>query len=42
MPSLSHTMSEGQIVQWAKKEGDEINAGDVICDIQTDKVLTQL
>ena len=32
-------MSEGQIVQWNKKEGETINAGDVICDIQTDKVL---
>ena len=38
MPSLSPTMSEGQIVQWAKKEGDEVSAGDVICEIQTDKV----
>ena len=40
MPSLSPTMSEGQIVQWNKKEGETINAGDVICDIQTDKVFT--
>ena len=38
MPSLSPTMSEGQIVQWSKKEGEEVNAGDVICEIQTDKV----
>ena len=39
MPSLSPTMSEGQIVQWSKKEGEAVNAGDVICEIQTDKVL---
>ena len=38
MPSLSPTMSEGQIVQWNKKEGESVNAGDVICEIQTDKV----
>lgn len=38
MPSLSPTMSEGQIVQWSKKEGEAVNAGDVICEIQTDKV----
>ena len=31
-------MSEGQIVQWNKKEGESVNAGDVICEIQTDKV----
>ena len=42
MPSLSPTMSEGQIVQWNKKEGETINAGDVICDIQTDKVYINL
>ena len=35
-------MSEGQIVKWAKQEGEEINAGDVICDIQTDKAVVSL
>ena len=42
MPSLSPTMSEGQIVQWNKKEGESVNAGDVICEIQTDKVTRSL
>ena len=42
MPSLSPTMSEGQIVKWAKQEGEEINAGDVICEIQTDKAVVSL
>ena len=42
MPSLSPTMTEGQIVQWSKKEGDEVNAGDVICEIQTDKAVVAL
>ena len=35
-------MSEGQIVQWNKKEGESVNAGDVICEIQTDKVIKLL
>ena len=35
-------MSEGQIVQWNKKEGESVNAGDVICEIQTDKVVKLL
>jgi hypothetical protein len=39
MPSLSPTMSEGTIVKWLKKEGDPIAAGDVLCDIQTDKAV---
>nr|CAD7262331.1 unnamed protein product [Timema shepardi] len=42
MPSLSPTMSEGTIVKWMKKEGDAIVAGDVICDIQTDKAIISL
>ena len=37
MPALSPTMSEGNIVQWSKKEGDRVKVGDVICEIQTDK-----
>ena len=39
MPSLSPTMQEGTIVKWMVKEGDKINPGDVICDIQTDKAV---
>ncbi|KAJ9599011.1 hypothetical protein L9F63_010468, partial [Diploptera punctata] len=39
MPSLSPTMSEGTIVKWLKKEGDPIQPGDVLCDIQTDKAV---
>ncbi|KAI1295368.1 Pyruvate dehydrogenase protein X component, mitochondrial [Halotydeus destructor] len=39
MPSLSPTMTEGTIIKWHKKEGDKINPGDVICEIQTDKAV---
>lgn len=39
MPSLSPTMTEGNIVKWLKKEGDVITAGDVLCEIQTDKAV---
>lgn len=34
MPSLSPTMTEGTIVKWAKKPGDSVAAGDVVCEIQ--------
>ncbi|KAL3649672.1 Pyruvate dehydrogenase complex component E2 1 [Castilleja foliolosa] len=37
MPSLSPTMSQGNIAKWRKKEGDKIEVGDVICEIETDK-----
>lgn len=39
MPSLSPTMTEGNIVKWLKKEGDIITPGDVLCEIQTDKAV---
>lgn len=39
MPSLSPTMTEGTIIKWHKKEGDKINPGDVVCEIQTDKAV---
>lgn len=42
MPSLSPTMSEGSIVKWYKAEGEEIQPGDVLCDIQTDKAVVSL
>ncbi|XP_022666943.1 pyruvate dehydrogenase protein X component, mitochondrial-like [Varroa destructor] len=39
MPSLSPTMTEGVIVRWLKQEGDPIQPGDVLCEIQTDKAV---
>ena len=39
MPSLSPTMSEGTIVKWLKQEGDAVEPGDILCDIQTDKAV---
>ena len=37
MPSLSPTMTEGTIVKWYKKEGEALEAGDLLCDIQGSK-----
>jgi len=37
MPALSPTMEAGKIAQWNKKEGDKIELGDSIADIETDK-----
>ena len=37
MPALSPTMSEGNLLTWSKKEGDKVNVGDILCEIQTDK-----
>lgn len=37
MPRLSDTMEEGKILRWLKQEGDRIEGGDIIAEIQTDK-----
>lgn len=37
MPQLSDTMSEGRILVWKKKEGDEIKRGDALAEVATDK-----
>ncbi|MGI8891430.1 MAG: pyruvate dehydrogenase complex dihydrolipoamide acetyltransferase [Chthoniobacterales bacterium] len=37
MPKLSDTMTEGTLVSWKKKVGDEVTAGDVLAEIETDK-----
>ena len=37
MPALSPTMEEGNLAKWLVKEGDEVSAGDIIAEIETDK-----
>jgi len=37
MPALSPTMEEGKLAKWLVKEGDDVKAGDVIAEIETDK-----
>ena len=42
MPALSPTMTEGKLARWLKKEGDDIKAGDVIAEIETDKATMEV
>jgi pyruvate dehydrogenase E2 component (dihydrolipoamide acetyltransferase) len=37
MPKLSDQMTEGKIAEWLKKEGDEVKAGDVVAQVETEK-----
>ena len=37
MPALSPTMTSGNMASWKKAEGDVIEAGDVIAEVETDK-----
>jgi pyruvate dehydrogenase E2 component (dihydrolipoamide acetyltransferase) len=38
MPKLSMTMEEGELITWVKQEGDQVRAGDVIAEVNSDKV----
>ena len=42
MPRLSDTMTEGVIASWHKQVGDEVNKGDLLADIETDKATMEL
>jgi pyruvate dehydrogenase E1 component beta subunit len=42
MPALSPTMTEGKLARWLKKVGEEIKAGDVIAEIETDKATMEV
>lgn len=42
MPRLSDTMEEGVLSLWLKSEGDEVRAGDILAEIETDKATMEL
>jgi len=42
MEALSPTMEEGQLVRWLKHEGDDIDEGDILAEIETDKATMEL
>jgi len=42
MPRLSDTMEEGTLVSWKVKEGDKVESGDHLADIETDKATMEL
>jgi len=42
MPKLSDTMNEGTLVKWLKKPGDEVEMGDVIAEVETDKATMEM
>ena len=42
MPALSPTMTEGNLAKWRKNEGDQVNSGEVIAEIETDKATMEV
>lgn len=42
MPKLSDTMTVGTVIAWLKKEGETVEAGDILAEIETDKATMEL
>ncbi len=37
MPKLSEAMETGKVIKWLKKEGDRVQGGDILAEVETDK-----
>ena len=42
MPALSPTMTEGKLAKWHKQEGDAVEPGDILAEIETDKATMEV
>jgi pyruvate dehydrogenase E2 component (dihydrolipoamide acetyltransferase) len=42
MPALSPTMKDGNLAKWLKKEGDTVESGEVMAEIETDKAIMEV
>ena len=42
MPKMGLTMTEGFLTNWRKSEGDTINKGDILFDVETDKLTNEI
>lgn len=42
MPKLGMTMTSGKVVQWHKQSGDTVTAGEPICEVETDKLNSEI
>jgi pyruvate dehydrogenase E2 component (dihydrolipoamide acetyltransferase) len=42
LPALSPTMTEGNLGKWHKEEGDNLESGDILCEIETDKATMEV
>jgi pyruvate dehydrogenase E2 component (dihydrolipoamide acetyltransferase) len=42
MPNLGHDIETGKIIKWVKQVGDDIQRGDVIAEVETEKVTLEV
>ena len=37
LPNIGETVTEGKVIKWLKQVGDQVEDGDVVCEVETDK-----
>ena len=42
MPKLGHTMTEGTVVKWHKRAGDQVRQGEAVLTVETDKAEVEI
>jgi pyruvate/2-oxoglutarate dehydrogenase complex dihydrolipoamide acyltransferase (E2) component len=42
MPMLGEVMEEGKLIEWKKREGDAVEKGEIILEVETDKVVAEV
>jgi pyruvate dehydrogenase E2 component (dihydrolipoamide acetyltransferase) len=42
MPKLGFDMAEGTLIRWVKKEGEKIEKGELLAEIETDKATVEV
>lgn len=42
MPKLGHNMEEGTVVRWLKQEGDALQKGDVVLEVEAEKATVEI
>jgi len=42
MPAIGETVNEGKLAKWFKNVGDQINEGDILCEVETDKTTMEI
>ena len=42
MPQMGYDMKEGKVVRWLKTEGDPVERGEIIAEIETDKAVVEM
>ena len=37
LPNIGETVDEGKVIKWLKQVDDQVNDGDILCEVETDK-----